>query len=156
MIHIIDNFFNDHLDEAKDWSSSLNKYDTWYDKYSLDLGLNLVAKAGEFFDLTGFSGCEMHINYHTPTRHYDKDEVLFAGTGKLVFPLCGIVWYKHIDMIGGEIVFPEVGVSIMPKTDRLIIFKGDLLHQGNPFQGVRLSVGINPWLEKPLAYAVLV
>ena len=156
MIHIFDNFFGEELEKAHEWALSLNRYDTWYDKSKLDFAQKMVDFASNYFDLSDYIGCEVHINHHTPYRHYDKDELHFKRTGEFVFPLCGIVWYNKIDenIVGGEIVFPDTGVSVKPKTDRLIIFQNNLLHEGNPFQGTRMSVGINPWTNKPLIYSL--
>jgi hypothetical protein len=155
MVHIFDDFFDVDLEKAQKWALSLNHYDTWYENSNLDFAQKMLDLASNYFDLSEYIGCEMHINRHTPNRHYDKDELHFKRTGEFVFPLCGIVWYNYIDeIVGGEIVFPDIDVSVKPKTDRLIIFQNNLLHEGKPFQGTRMSVGINPWSKKPLAYSL--
>jgi len=151
MIHVIDNAVQE-LEFFQNWALSLNVHDTWYSRDELGPGKVLVDIAEKYFDISDYIGCEMHLNHHTPYRHYDKDELLWNTHKKLSFPLCGIVWYNHIDMEGGEIIFPEERVLIKPKTNRIVLFRGDLLHDGIQFSGVRMSVGINPWNRVPLKY----
>lgn len=153
IIHVIDDFYPDHLlPEVQKWALTLPTDDTWYDLEDLFYGHDLFIMSDGLFNVNGAVGCEMHINYHTPHKHYDKDEELFRQTGKLSFPLCGIVYYPFINMEGGQIVFPDAGIAITPKTNRAIFFKGNLLHDGVPFVGTRQSIGINPWREVPLTY----
>lgn len=154
MIHIIEEGFHpETLKFAQAWSFSLPDNDTWFDyPNDLDYGLYLVDIAKDFFHMPHIEGCEMHLNHKTPLCHYDKDEGLFAATGDLSFPLCSIVWYPLVDMDGGELIFPTAGVTVKPKTNMLVIFDGKLLHDGKPFTGTRKSVGINPWITKPMTY----
>jgi hypothetical protein len=112
----------------------------------------LLDIANKYIDISDAIGCEMHLNHFPPTRHYDKDEVLCSTTGQFIFPLCSIVWYSHIDMDGGEIFFPDKDVIVKPVTNRMIVFSGNLLHDGNDFKGIRKSVGINPWSKIPMGY----
>lgn len=125
--------------------------DTWFD-FGSDMDIEFIIDlARTHFDLNGAIGYEMHRNDHTPFPHYDKDEVLFQNTGEVKHPLCGIVFYPYEkDLHNGYIVFDEVFVK--PKVNRLIIFRADLFHSGIPHTGTRVSIGINPWREKPLAY----
>ena len=153
MIHIIDNTFPENeLEGVQRWASSLPVDDTWYELHNMMFGKTLLDIASRYFDLSDAVGCEMHVNYHTPFRHYDKDEHAWRFNKQLIFPLCAIVYYPKIEMVGGQIIFPEADVGVTPKTNRTILFRGDLLHEGVPFDGYRQSVGINPWLNKPMKY----
>lgn len=153
LVHVIDDFYPDHLLlDVQKWAITLPCNDTWYALEDLSYGSDLFTVAGGFFNLVDTVGCEMHINYHAPYKHYDKDEELFKQTGQLKFPLCGIVYYPFVSMEGGQIIFPDASIAVTPKTNRAIFFKGNLLHDGVPFNGSRQSIGINPWKEIPLAY----
>jgi hypothetical protein len=154
MIHIIEEGFThpETLREAQEWAFRLPKDDTWFEYDELGYALYLLDIAKDFFHMPHIQGYEMHLNHDTPKMHFDKDEGLFAATGELSFPLCSIVWYPLVDMTGGELVFPNSGIIIKPKTNMLIVFRSDLLHDGKPFSGKRKSVGINPWRTKPKTY----
>lgn len=154
MIHILENVFGTNIKFAQEWSFKLPDNDTWFDYEDLNYGNYLVDIARDFFHMQQIVGCEMHINHKTPLMHYDKDEGLFAETGKLSFPLCSIVWYPLVDMENGELIFPTSDVTVKPKTDMLVIFDSKLLHGGKSFTGIRKSVGINPWSKKPMTYNV--
>jgi hypothetical protein len=153
MIHIIDDVFPDSsFKSAQEWGMSLPANDTWFENKDLGFGQHLLNIASDFFDVKSAVGCEMHINSRSPLKHFDKDEGYFMKTGKLSFPLCGIVWYPVIDMVGGHLLFPDAGVEVRPITNRLVVFAGHLLHDGTQYTGTRKSVGINPWKYKPLTY----
>lgn len=153
LIHVVDDFYDQNtLSKVQEWAKKLPVVDTWYEFENMFYGHDLFVAAKSYFDLSDAIGCEMHINYHTPNKHHDKDEELFKQTGQLKFPLCGIVYYPFVSMEGGQIIFPDASIAVTPKTNRVIFFKGDLLHDGVPFNGLRQSVGINPWEEIPLAY----
>jgi len=111
----------------------------------------LIKKASKFFDLTSMIGCECWAHFGTyPGMHIDKDEVLQNTAGKLAFPLCSIVYYADIDVIGG-MFFTET-ISVKPITNRLVIFSPGILHGVEPYRGRRLSIAINPWANKPMGY----
>lgn len=127
--------------------------DTWFERGSHALTEQILDVARRFFDLSAMAGYEMHVNTHTPYRHYDKDEVLYDTQGVLSFPLCGIVYYPVLEnLVGGDLVFPEDGVSVRPQVNRLVMFSPDLLHEGVPHSGTRISIGVNPWRERPTKY----
>lgn len=152
MIHIFDNALpEDDLAEIQKKMWSWPNGDTWFNFGSESVIEKMIDVAGRYFDVTSAIGYEMHRNDHTPYPHYDKDEILFQQTGKLKFPLCSIVYYPYEkDLNMGHILFNEIAVK--PMTNRLIIFRGDLFHSGLPHTGTRVSIGINPWREKPMAY----
>lgn len=153
LVHVVDDVFpQDILHAVQQWANQLPEVDTWYEFENMFYGNDLVEMAKEYFDLTGAIGCEMHRNYLQPKPHHDKDEKLYATTGEMKFPLCGIVYYPFIAMRGGHLIFPEAEIAVGPKTNRAVFFRCDLFHDGVPFEGVRQSVGINPWTELPLAY----
>lgn len=153
LVHVVDNVYShDILPSVQQWANKLPICDTWYDNKHLSYASHLIQEAAKYFDLSSSIGCEMHVNYEEPKKHYDKDEKLFRTTGEIIFPLCSIVYYPFIDMEGGQIIFPGEGIAITPVTNRAIFFRGNLLHDGNPFTGVRQSIGINPWAKLPLAY----
>lgn len=153
LIHVIDDFYPNHLlPDVQRWADGLSIHDQWYELEDMSYGYDMFMAASEFFNLESAIGCEMHVNYHSPKKHHDKDEVLCRTTGKLMFPLCSIVYYSRIQMNGGHLIFPEAEIAVAPKTNRIVFFKGSLLHDGTPFTGTRQSIGINPWASLPLAY----
>jgi hypothetical protein len=152
MIHIFDDALsNDDLKEVQSKMWSWPTPDTWWEFGSEPVIEKIIGMAGQYFDVSNAVGYEMHRNDLPPNPHYDKDELLYQTTGQLSFPLCGIVYYPWEENLNmGHILFDEI--AIKPKTNRLLIFRGDLFHNGIPHTGVRVSIGINPWREKPLAY----
>ena len=153
MFHIFDNTFEEkELKAVQKWAVSLSEDDTWFDMDQISFASQLVDIASKHFDLSEMIGCEMHINYDTPDPHKDKDEDAWFIKKELIHPLCSIVYYPLVEAKGGELVFPQHGVRITPKTNRTVIFRSDLLHAGTPCKGVRQSIGINPWDRKPYAY----
>ena len=80
--------------------------------------------------------------------HQDKDEVAYLKHGISRFPLFSTVFYLEVEkLINGELVF-EDGVEIIPKTNRLVIFKKGLQHRVRTFDGHRVSIAVNPWGTK--------
>ena len=76
--------------------------------------------------------------------HIDKDETRLIETGKLVTPICTIIYYPEVsNMIGGRFITETESIS--PKTDRLIIFGPGLMHAVEPFMGNRIAVVYNLW-----------
>ena len=154
MFHIFDDTFAEKdLKAVQHWAVSLSDDDTWFDSDQLSFASQLVDMASKYFDLSAMIGCEMHINYDTPNPHKDKDEDAWSIRRELIHPLCSIVYYPLVNVSkGGNLFFPEYGVSIAPRTNRTVIFRSDLLHAGTPCTGIRQSIGINPWDKKPFAY----
>ncbi len=111
----------------------------------------LLKAAAAHFDLTSMVGSEYWAHYGTrPDWHVDKDERLYDNSGVIECPLCSIVYYADIDVVGGNFVTETL--SIKPITNRLIAFHPGLLHSVEPFTGTRLAVAVNPWNKKPTAY----
>ena len=125
--------------------------DTWFD-FGQHLCMDELLKiSGKYFDISSAIGYEMHKNVIGPKYHYDKDEMLFTTSGVYSFPLCSIVYYPKVEnMQGGDLVFNDL--ILLPIPNRLVIFSSNLMHGVNHHTGTRISVGINPWSEKPMAY----
>jgi len=111
----------------------------------------LLRQASKYFDLSSMVGAEYWAHYGTrPDWHVDKDEKLYEQTGELKFPICSVVYYADIDVVGGN--FVTTTDTVRPITNRMIVFAPNLLHSVEPYTGTRLSVAVNPWTHKPLAY----
>lgn len=153
MFVVIDDFFSDDkLNEVVNYIPKLPEGDCWFENNSIEFVEIILKETSKYFDISTSVGYEMHKNVISLGMHYDKDEKLFKSTGQLSFPLCGIVFYPKIEyMTGGEFILDK-SAAIVPKTNRLVLFKGDLYHGVIPHTGTRVSIGINPWSEKPLSY----
>ena len=111
----------------------------------------LVQTAAKFFDLSTMVGCEYWAHYGTrPNWHVDKDESLKGATGEISCPLCSIVYYADIDVVGGA--FLTETTSIKPVTNRMIIFSPGVLHGVEEYTGTRMAVAVNPWNKTPMGY----
>lgn len=111
----------------------------------------ILDAAKKYVDLSSMQGCEYWAHYGTrPNWHIDKDEELYRINGNVDCPICSIVYYADIDVIGGSFVTDTV--SVMPKTNRMILFSRGILHSVTPYSGTRLSVAVNPWSHKPRGY----
>ena len=129
--------------------------DTWFNLDQHPCIDEMLKIAGKYFDLSESIGYEMHKNVtgdgYKVLYHIDKDEQLFNTTGILSLPLCSIVYYPKIeDMQGGDLVFDDL--MLKPITNRFVMFSSHLPHGVKDHSGSRLSIGINPWKEKPVAY----
>jgi hypothetical protein len=148
MIVILDDI---KFDSIIDLLPGMTQGDGWFEFGQYKCIDQILDIARKYFDLSEAIGYEMHKNLKGPRYHYDKDEQLYATQKILSFPLCGIVYYPKIEnMQGGDLAFDNV--MLLPITNRLVIFSPELAHGVNNFSGTRISIGINPWKEKPLAY----
>lgn len=130
---------------------AMSQSDGWFEFGQYECIDQILDIARKYFDLSDAIGYEMHKNLKGPKYHCDKDELLYSTQKILSFPLCGIVYYPKIEnMQGGDLAFDNV--VLLPITNRLVIFSPNLSHGVNNFLGTRISIGINPWKEKPLAY----
>lgn len=103
----------------------------------------LLNKAKNYYDLSTMVGYDFwgHTN-NKLDWHIDKDENI---TDRVSTPLCSIVFYSYIhDIRGGELVF-EDGTTIIPKTNRMVMFDPYVKHKVNPVTGIRKSFNINPF-----------
>ena len=111
----------------------------------------IIGVVSKYVDLTNMQGCEYWAHYGTrPNWHVDKDEELFKQTGDVVCPICSIVYYADIEVIGGSFITDTI--NVMPITNRMIIFSKGLMHSVAPYTGTRLSIAVNPWSHKPRGY----
>ena len=154
MIVVIDDLFDqEKINYIVNDLPNIKESDGWFDKGVISYLDEIATVVNNYFLVENAAGYEMHKNVVSLGMHYDKDQLLYKRTGRLSYPICGVVYYPKIEnMSGGELVFDDA--SITPKTNRLVIFKGDLYHGVNPHTGTRISLGINPWLLKPLAYRI--
>jgi hypothetical protein len=108
----------------------------------------LIQKAREVFDLKTMVGFECWSHKTTkPQWHVDQDE----GLKEVVTPLCSLVYYPIIEnLIGGK--FLTETETIVPRTNRLLIFSPGIYHGVENFVGTRHSVAINIWHYKPTNY----
>jgi hypothetical protein len=125
--------------------------DTWFDFDQHPCIDEMLKLAGKYFDLSEAIGYEMHKNMYSLDYHIDKDEHLYNTTGILSLPLCSIVYYPKIEnMQGGDLVFDDL--MLKPIANRFVMFSSHLLHGVKDHSGTRISIGINPWKEKPVMY----
>lgn len=111
----------------------------------------LLKEASKYFDLSSMVGSEYWAHYGTrPDWHVDKDEKLHEETGEIRCPICSIVYYADINVVGGNFVTDTSMVK--PVTNRMLVFSPNVRHCVAPYTGTRLSVAVNPWACKPLAY----
>lgn len=131
----------------------LNKTNRWFDGKFTNFLVNdlpikkILNKVNQYFDLSTMVGveCWSHINTH-PGWHVDMDDIHFNRTGEKKLPICSIVYYASINMIGGDFVTETTRYS--PKTNDIITFAPGILHNVEDFTGERIIVAINPWSHK--------
>ena len=160
MIHIIDDVLSEEeIEEFEEQIVDLNNIDKLVQYDQIKFVHPILKVASQYFDLTECSGYE--IWQHNKTEgflpwHHDRDEILYAKKKIASHPVCGIVYYLSIDedLNGGELLF-ENNERVIPKTNRMVLFDGTLLHSVEKYTGRRHSVYINPWTEKyqPFLYA---
>lgn len=111
----------------------------------------LLKKASLYFDLSCMVGVEYWSHFGTrPEWHVDKDEKLYERHSEVKFPICSIVYYADVNVVGGN--FLTKTVSVKPIANRMLIFAQNLLHGVEPYTGTRLSIAVNPWDTKPMAH----
>ena len=108
--------------------------------------------ASRFFDFSEVLGCEIWTNGDqvTPVEHTDFDMRYYGATGIERYPACTMVFYPDVDESepGGELCIRD-GITIKPKSNRLVVFSPGILHSINPFSCRRISVVYNPWTYNP-------
>jgi predicted 2-oxoglutarate/Fe(II)-dependent dioxygenase YbiX len=126
--------------------------------------IEYIWKDNSFLDLKGIFGFEYWTGVYGPSKehkdlptHFDKDELLYEETGKMVSPVMGTVFYPSpIPFEGGYLEIDSKGEKtevIQAKYNRLVIFPaGDLPHRVTPvLSGTRHAIAINLWNQVPLA-----
>ena len=166
MIHIVDNIFPEHL--LKHFSSTINRstapfvsgyaskegegYFEWEEQHPHKAMCRTILEKASHYenipsDVLGYEYWT-HVNTKPNDMHQDKDEVAYIKHGISRFPLFSTVFYLEVEkLINGELVF-EDGVEIVPKRNRLVIFKRGLQHRVRTFDGQRVSIAVNPWSTK--------
>lgn len=152
MVIVLDDVLTD--DKVELLRNTIPNYpvdDTWYDLFLGDPINHILSIVTNYVNLDNITGYETHKNVKGPPLHQDKDELLFKTKNIVSHPVCSIVYYPLIeDLKGGNLQLP--GMAIKPKNNRLIIFSSNLFHHAEPHTGTRISLGINPWYTKPMAY----
>jgi hypothetical protein len=166
MIHIVDDIFPEHL--LKQFSSTINRstapfvsgyaskegegFFDWEEQHPHKAMCRTILEKASHYenipsDVLGYEYWT-HVNTKPNDMHQDKDEVAYLKHGISRFPLFSTVFYLEVEkLINGELVF-EDGVEIIPKTNRLVIFKKGLQHRVRTFDGHRVSIAVNPWGTK--------
>tara|TARA_R100000742_G_C4277586_1_gene99607 strand:+ start:955 stop:1464 length:510 start_codon:yes stop_codon:yes gene_type:complete len=166
MIHIIDDIFPKHLLEH--FGTTINRsmepfvsgyaskegegYFEWEEQHPHKAMCRTILDRASHYenipsDVDGYEYWT-HINTRPNDTHQDKDEVAYLKHGISRFPLFSTVFYLEIkDLYGGELVF-EDGVEVIPKANRLVVFKKGLEHRVRSFSGHRVSIAVNPWSTK--------
>ena len=153
MIHIIDDVLSEEeIEEFEEQVIGLNNVDKIVQYDQIKFVHPILKIVSQYFDLTKCSGYE--IWQHNKTEgflpwHHDRDEILYAKKKIASHPVCGIVYYLSIDedLKGGQLLF-ENNERVIPKTNRMVLFDGTMLHSVEKYTGRRHSVNINPWNEK--------
>ena len=145
-----------------------------------DFCLSLINLANSYYDLSSCDGYEFwaHKNTKPPRWHIDCDERRKQQDNLMTFPLCSIVYYPFVgDITGGELFISHDDTvkshsdyknfkdtqqyhmeenptfdTIIPKTNRVVIFSPGKFHMVNKFQGERYSFVINPWDSSKYMY----
>ncbi len=148
---IIDNLFDNSLiQNALEKLGSSNVSESWYSINSNHnfkfLCESLLNECFNFYDLNECVGYEYWTQNNTrPSNwHYDKDEMYYESTGLFKYPICSIVYYLKVNNLEGGLLHLE-DITILPKTNRLVIFPSGIKHYVEEFSGDRVSFLINPW-----------
>lgn len=158
MLVVIDDVLDDAHREAVVWFFKQSVASCWQQssiesiKHDQSPMALLLKEAGKYFDLSNMVGSEYWAHYGTkPDWHVDKDEKRMDTTGELSCPICSIVYYGIVENLSGGKFMTETE-TILPKTNRAIIFSAGILHTVEEYTGSRLSVAVNPWSVKPMGY----
>jgi len=143
---VIDDALPEKLIPSLETYKDINWYDLEEDHPHKSFCLTVLHLAGQYADLSEAIGYEFWCHNGTkPSWHYDKDEKLYTKEKKLDFPLCSIVYYAEVSKLrGGELIL-ENDLVIVPKTNRLVIFKSGIYHTVKTYKGKRVSFLTNPW-----------
>ena len=148
---ILDDVLPDH-GPLTTWLTQPSLTSTWIPKADLPKVFEPLARNAEkLFDLSEATGFEFWTHNNTyPDWHYDKDETAFARR-KLLFPICSLVFYAHVEKLnGGELYFQD-GTRVLPKSNRQVLFSPGLFHRVSAYHGTRVTMLLNPWKTKPEA-----
>ena len=149
--------FDDVLDE-KIIQNTLNKIDdkkinsTWADIDSIDpyheICYSLLEIAKTRYDLSECVGYEYWNQLNTaPAWHIDKDDMLFNKVGETSFPICSIIFYLKVKNLRYGNFIVDGGITIAPKTNRMVLLSPGIPHAVEKFNGTRISFLVNPWSQ---------
>lgn len=134
MLSIIDNA-NEQQWHDKNYIS--NENDFWYGK-SLFLGENHQFCQSAIFDkvdyiFPSYYYCEKEIKI----SRFKQDEAIRAHrdndtTPKGYYLGYGIVIYYNDDYLGGELDYPELGITLKPKAGSALLHGGEVMHGSLP------------------------
>ena len=171
---IIDEYIKDlvllkEIDQDKTFfgpNGSFHWWDGWWNSGANTLKKRLIEyiwrnnSPDKSYDISGF---EYWTGVYGPDKtnknldnHFDKDELHFKNTGKIIRPIVGTVFYpKNIPFEGGYLEIENGGRTehIQAKYNRLVIFDaGNDLHRVTEVtNGTRYAIAINLWESPPSA-----
>jgi hypothetical protein len=150
---ILDNVFDNETVSEFDSLIPVNKV-VWHEKSEISIYNKILDICKNHFDLSDFEGYETWYNHkYTPDWHVDKELSIanYAPAHSAKLPICSMVYYPTVENLkGGEFLTKDI--TLIPKSNRLIMFSSEIYHRVNPFEGVRKALPINPWKEKPMSY----
>lgn len=151
---VLDNVFDEGTVFEFDSLVHDDKKVIWHDKSEVTIYNKILEVSKDYFDLSNFAGYETWYNSNgTPDWHIDKEISISnnAPNHTAELPICSIIYYPKIeDLKGGEFLTRDM--TIVPKSNRLIMFSSDIYHKVNSFTGTRKALPINPWNKKPMSF----
>jgi hypothetical protein len=129
----------------------------WFDEAASSYQKQLLDHAKKYYSLSNMVGFEewCHIGGTTyqPPIHQDKDERVFAQTGRTITPLCSCIYYHRVkDLKGGRLFIygsnrtKDVKYIITPTSNTLILLDPGVWHGvENYISGTRTTLVLNPW-----------
>ncbi len=153
---ILDDVFDD---ETINQFKTIERTDrsVWHVKTEVSPYDKILNICGNYFDMTDYAGYETWSNKtYVPGWHVDKEVSVgqFSDNTNSYLPICGIVYYPVVeDLKGGEFLTKDL--TLIPKTNRLIMFSSEIYHKVNTYTGNRISLAVNPWNKKPLNFKEL-
>lgn len=125
---------------TEDWFDKdqvLGEHDSWYDKsfflYNYkDLCKKLVFEKIDYI-FTSYFYCEKELKI----SRFKKDDHIKSHRDNDTTPAgyylgYGIVIYYNDNYLGGEINYPELGITIKPKAGSALLHGGEVLHESFP------------------------
>lgn len=94
------------------------------------------------FEVLGVNTISCMLLY--PKNHFKEGHRDRGGDESIEF---GCVYYINDDYEGGEIIYPDLQISIKPKANTLILHKSDLIHHTAPIQGDKVKAVMTTFLK---------
>ena len=150
---MLDNVFDKETVDEFDSLVPSNKV-VWHDKSEISIYNKILDISKDYFDLSNFAGYETWYNYkYTPDWHVDKEMSITNNAINYTadLPICSIIYYPTIENLkGGEFLTRDI--TVIPKSNRLIMFSSNTYHKVNLFSGIRKALPVNPWNQKPISF----